>query len=270
MLPASSQFEKVEATYFNLEFPRNAFHLRHPVIAPLPGHARRAGDPRAPRRGDGRARPTPTTRRCAPRPPRGAWRSRARSSRPWRANPRVAKYAPVVLYRTLGPTLPEGLAGAADLLGLRASVRAEEPRRRRARRLRRRSVHRRREALRRDPLEPHRRRLLRRGRTTRAGRASACPSGASTSRSPSSIGELEKLAAGPRPRDATFPFILSAGERRSDTTNTIIRNPASLAKERRRDAAHERRRRASGSAVADGERRARDARGAAAPRCPSR
>ena len=28
-------------------------------------------------------------------------------------NPRVAKYAPVVLYRTLGPTLPEGMAAAA-------------------------------------------------------------------------------------------------------------------------------------------------------------
>jgi len=37
VLPASSQFEKCEATYFNLEFPRNAFHLRHPVFAPLPG-----------------------------------------------------------------------------------------------------------------------------------------------------------------------------------------------------------------------------------------
>jgi anaerobic selenocysteine-containing dehydrogenase len=44
--------------------------------------------------------------------------------------------------------------------------------------------------------------------------------------------ELDKLAEGPRPRDQEYPFILSAGERRSDTTNTIIRNPASLAKER--------------------------------------
>jgi anaerobic selenocysteine-containing dehydrogenase len=45
-------------------------------------------------------------------------------------------------------------------------------------------------------------------------------------------GELAKLDDGPRPRDAEFPLVLSAGERRSDTTNTIIRNPASLAKER--------------------------------------
>ena len=37
VLPASSQFEKWEATFFNLEFPKNAFHLRKPLFEPLPG-----------------------------------------------------------------------------------------------------------------------------------------------------------------------------------------------------------------------------------------
>lgn len=37
VLPASSQFEKWEATFFNLEFPANAFHLRRPLLAPRPG-----------------------------------------------------------------------------------------------------------------------------------------------------------------------------------------------------------------------------------------
>jgi anaerobic selenocysteine-containing dehydrogenase len=37
VLPASSQFEKWEATFFNFEFPRNYFHLRRPVLEPLPG-----------------------------------------------------------------------------------------------------------------------------------------------------------------------------------------------------------------------------------------
>src|SRR5205823_4716848 len=37
VLPASSQFEKAEATFFNFEFPQNYFHLRHPVVDPLPG-----------------------------------------------------------------------------------------------------------------------------------------------------------------------------------------------------------------------------------------
>src|SRR5205823_1284756 len=37
ILPASSQYEKWEATFFNLEFPHNAFHLRKPLFAPEPG-----------------------------------------------------------------------------------------------------------------------------------------------------------------------------------------------------------------------------------------
>ena len=37
VLPAASQFEKWEATFFNLEFPRNHFHLRAPLMEPLPG-----------------------------------------------------------------------------------------------------------------------------------------------------------------------------------------------------------------------------------------
>nr|HRD13341.1 molybdopterin-dependent oxidoreductase [Mycobacterium sp.] len=37
VLPAASQFEKPEATFFNLEFPHNTFHLRHPLFEPLPG-----------------------------------------------------------------------------------------------------------------------------------------------------------------------------------------------------------------------------------------
>ena len=37
VLPASSQYEKWEATFFNLEFPRNFFHLRRPILEPLEG-----------------------------------------------------------------------------------------------------------------------------------------------------------------------------------------------------------------------------------------
>ena len=37
VLPASSQFEKAEATFFNLEFPRNGFHLRQPLFEPRAG-----------------------------------------------------------------------------------------------------------------------------------------------------------------------------------------------------------------------------------------
>ena len=37
VLPAASQFEKWECTFFNLEFPRNVFQLRPPLVEPLPG-----------------------------------------------------------------------------------------------------------------------------------------------------------------------------------------------------------------------------------------
>lgn len=36
VLPAATQFEKWECTGFNLEFPENAFHLRHPLFPPRP------------------------------------------------------------------------------------------------------------------------------------------------------------------------------------------------------------------------------------------
>lgn len=37
VLPAASQYEKPEATFFTLGFPSNAFHLRAPVLPPLAG-----------------------------------------------------------------------------------------------------------------------------------------------------------------------------------------------------------------------------------------
>ncbi len=40
VLPALTQYEKHEATFFNFEFPRNVFHLRRPIVdapeGPLP------------------------------------------------------------------------------------------------------------------------------------------------------------------------------------------------------------------------------------------
>jgi anaerobic selenocysteine-containing dehydrogenase len=147
------------------------------------------------------------------------------------SNPRVAKYAPVVLYRTLGPTLPAGLAAGAIYWALAHQY------------------------VQRNPAAAARAGFD--GDPFTAGEKLfdailASPSGvvfsdedydASWSRIrmpeqrinlaiPELYGELDKLTAGPRPRDREYPFILSAGERRSDTTNTIIRNPASLVKER--------------------------------------
>ena len=167
---------------------------------------------------------------CARRPKVA---SRSRGVPPGRGAPtRALKYAPIVLYRTLGPTLPEGMESAAVLLGLRASVRAGEPRGRRARRLRRRSVHRRREALRRDPRratgvvfsdERLRRELV------------AHPHAATTINLaiPELLGELDEARrTGRAARDRTIRSSSRPASAARDTTNTIIRNPASLAKER--------------------------------------
>src|SRR3954469_4583263 len=37
VLPAPTQYEKYEATFFNFDFPRNVFHLRRPVLPPPDG-----------------------------------------------------------------------------------------------------------------------------------------------------------------------------------------------------------------------------------------
>src|SRR3989440_5258017 len=37
VLPAPTQNEKWEATFFNFDFPRNVFHLRRPILSPPPG-----------------------------------------------------------------------------------------------------------------------------------------------------------------------------------------------------------------------------------------
>lgn len=117
VLPAATQFEKPEATFFNLEFPRNTFHLRHPLFAPHPGTlpepeiwarlTRALGvvddaDLEPLRRAARAGLPEYTT----------AFLTAVGAS------PGLTKVLPFVLYETLGPTLPEGLAGAAALWGL--------------------------------------------------------------------------------------------------------------------------------------------------------
>ena len=113
VLPASSQFEKWEATFFNLEFPKNAFHLRKPLFHPLEGTL---------------AEPEIYTRLIEamgaipsefPELAEAANKNRLAFAAAFqnylRENPAMADYAPAILYRTLGPTLPDGAGGAAFL-----------------------------------------------------------------------------------------------------------------------------------------------------------
>lgn len=117
VLPAASQFEKPEATFFNFEFPHNGFQLRKPLLEPLPGTlpepeiwarlVRALGVVE-----DADLRPL----REAAKQGRQAYTAAFLAA--MGSNPTVAKLLPYVLYETLGPTLPEGLAGAAALWGL--------------------------------------------------------------------------------------------------------------------------------------------------------
>ncbi|MFZ0833828.1 MAG: molybdopterin-dependent oxidoreductase [Mycobacterium sp.] len=117
VLPAATQFEKPEATFFNLEFPHNTFHLRHPILDPLPGTL---PEPeiwaRLTRELDivDDAELDPLRKAAAEGLDVFAQAFMAGVA----ANPLWNKVLPYVLYETLGPALPDGLAGAAALWGL--------------------------------------------------------------------------------------------------------------------------------------------------------
>ncbi|WP_102144257.1 molybdopterin-dependent oxidoreductase [Mycobacterium hubeiense] len=126
VLPAATQFEKAEATFFNLEFPHNTFQLRHPLLEPLPGTL---PEPEIWAR---LVRALGVVDEADLQPLRAA----ARQGLPAyteaffaavSANPALSRVLPYVLYETLGPTLPEGLAGAAALWGLAQKTAATYP-----------------------------------------------------------------------------------------------------------------------------------------------
>ncbi len=115
VLPASGQYEKWEGTLFTFEWPRNFFHLRAPLFEPLPGTL---PEPEI---------YTRLLRAMGDLPPqedlaelvalaaeqRGAMMKRAMEM--FGENPRLVPIAAVLLYATLGPSLPDGAAAAAPL-----------------------------------------------------------------------------------------------------------------------------------------------------------
>ncbi len=116
VLPASSQFEKWECTFFNFEFPHNVFQLRPPIVDPLPGtlaepeiHARIVEAIGAL---DGIDLQPLRHVAAANRPAFAAAFTTFMSE-----HPDLAGLTPVILYRTLGPSLPGDAAAAALLWG---------------------------------------------------------------------------------------------------------------------------------------------------------
>jgi anaerobic selenocysteine-containing dehydrogenase len=220
VLPAASQYEKPEATFFNFEFPHNNFHLRHPLMEPLPGTL---PEPEIWARlmralgvvDDADLAPL----RNAAREGREAFAAAFMAA--VSANPMWGKVLPFVLYETLGPTLPDGLAGAAALWGLAQKTALTYPE------ALRRAGHRDGNALFDAILQS------RSGVTftvheyeddfdliTHSDHKIALEI-------PEMLDEIRALAdARPALTTPEFPIVLSAGERRPYTANDIFRDPS--------------------------------------------
>ncbi|MDB5108337.1 MAG: molybdopterin oxidoreductase [Candidatus Binatus sp.] len=229
VLPASSQFEKWEATFFSGEFPNNYFHLRAPILEPMPGtlpegeiHSRLV-----------RAMGALSDDDLAPlRAAAAKGRSeyalaflQATSSKP-----ALGALAPVVLYETLGPSLGKGNEVAAIMWGAAQTCAMTYP-----------------ESVRRAGFSgegPELGNVLFEAIfTSRSGvtfsvdsydetwQRVKTPDGRIQLDIPDLIEELKSLREEKSESDPSFPFILMAGERRSSTANTIVRNPAWRAKD---------------------------------------
>ena len=231
VLPAASQYEKWEATFFTLEFPENVFHLRAPLLAPLPGTL-----------------PEPEIHRRLVRA-LGALtdadleglRAALAEGRPAFAqaflqatmtDPRIAGLAPVILYETLGPTLGEGQEAVALLWGAAHSCAFSYPES-----VRRAGFNGEGPALGESLFEAM---WSRRSGVTftideydETWRRLATSDGRIRLAVPELLEELATLRDERSTEDPALPLVLSAGERRSSTANTILRDPAW----RRKDAA---------------------------------
>ena len=116
VLPVATQYEKSEATFFNFEFPHNYFHLRHPIMSPPEDadvlieaeiHARliEAMEQMPPEVDD-------LKQLVADEGIDAFAEAYANAAQ---ANPKLRKLEPVVVYRALADALPDGCGQAAAL-----------------------------------------------------------------------------------------------------------------------------------------------------------
>jgi anaerobic selenocysteine-containing dehydrogenase len=222
VLPAPSQYEKYEATFFNFDFPTNHFHLRQPLFAAPPDtlpeaeiHARLVEAIGF--LTDADLAPL----RAAAAEGRGAFAQAFFAA--LAANPKLELVLPVLLYRTLGPTLAGGAAAAAPLWGIsqlfalhhgdslrRAGFTGENPGEQLF------------EAILASPSGV----VFAVDEYDESWRRVRTPDGKLHLVIPELLAELDALGSeGPAARNPEYPFVLSAGERRSWTANTIFRDP---------------------------------------------
>ena len=226
VLPASSQFEKAEASFFNFEPEANAFQLRRPLFPPREG-TREEGAIHAALcealGAFGEADVAPLRAAAV----RSLDHLAMAFMQTLKANPALMPVASVLLYRALGPVLPEGMSNAAGVWGVSQLFVSSFP-----------------EEAARAGFEGQLagNRLFEAIMGSPSGTVFArqdCEDSWKRLRTPGQqinlhIPEMLDLLmgldpAGP-PRDPDYPFILSAGERRTETSNTSIRNPDWLRK----------------------------------------
>ncbi|MDX3525232.1 molybdopterin-dependent oxidoreductase [Streptomyces sp. ID05-39B] len=218
VLPASSQFEKWEATFFNFEFPRNSFHLRAPVLDPLPGtlpepeiHARLVRE-----------------LGVVPNIHLAVLRTAARLGRtPFKlafaalaaVDKKVLGMAPYLLYETLGPTLPDGARSAAVLWALAQRIGREYPQ------AMRRAGHTNADALFDAMLAGRSGITFTQDEYEDAWRYVAHPGHRIPLPIPELLGLLDALDKTASVHTTEeFPFVLAAGQRRAFTANAIFRD----------------------------------------------
>jgi anaerobic selenocysteine-containing dehydrogenase len=228
VLPASSQFEKAEATFFNLGFPTNSFHLRRPLFPPRAGTL---PEPEIYRRlcvalGSMPER-FPVLERVARLDRRApALRLFGVALRAKLAlNPHLKPFVGLILYQTLGPLLPNGLAAGAVLWGA-ASFYAT----RHADAVRRAGIQGGSaglgEALFQAVLQGESGTHLSTHRYEDTWSFLRTPDRRIRLAVPALIDELRALADEPSAASDDLPLLLMAGERRAYNANTIFRDPA--------------------------------------------
>jgi len=221
VLPAASQFEKAEATFFNFDFPENYFHLRPRLLPPPAGvlpeaeiHARLALALGA-ITDDDLAR----LHAAAAAGPEAYLEAVLGEVM---GDPRLRHQAPVLLYRTL-PLAPEVREGAIVFaLALRAATESPASL---ARAGFGGSPFEAAQALFTALLEKPWGVVFAVDTWAEVVRRIATPDGKIHLALPDMLEALASLPTASTALDPEFPFVLSAGERRSFTANTIIRDP---------------------------------------------
>ncbi len=254
VLPAASQYEKWEATFFNLEFPANFFHLRRPILEPG-GEATDGGKRQTLQRQTSQRQTSQRqTSQCQTLPEPEIYRrlvvamaefperfrileTIARLDRRWprlrllpaalaatlELRPRLKRYLPMVLYQTLGKALPDGAAAAAVLWGgcLFYAKRHADAVRRAGIEDRGKGLG---EALFERVLTSRSGTLLSRHRYRDTWSFLRHADGKIHLAVPEMFEQIRTLEA--LKPDAKFPIVLAAGERRSYNANTVIRDQA--------------------------------------------